>query len=264
MPDWAYDLSTWQLGAALLIFFEVASLGGLWLTRRYILPHLKMVDGNNDAVSGTVQAIGVFYAVTVGLIAAGSYSNYQSVSSIATQEAASIAKLYRDVTAYPDPPKIALQGELKNYTEFIINQAWPAQQHGIILDGGTLILNDFQNTLLNFDPQTEGQKILHAEALRAYNELIGYRRQRIDAVSGGLPGAFWAVIWIGAAISIFVGYFFYLEDQRIHLILVALMAAFISLVILVIASNDNPYRGSLSIGPDSYKLILDTVINKVR
>ena len=38
---------------------EVAALGGLWLTRRFLLPHLKMVDGNNDAVSGTVQAIGV-------------------------------------------------------------------------------------------------------------------------------------------------------------------------------------------------------------
>ena len=29
MPDWAYDLPTWQLGAAILIFFEVAGLGGL-------------------------------------------------------------------------------------------------------------------------------------------------------------------------------------------------------------------------------------------
>ncbi|MFN8484462.1 MAG: DUF4239 domain-containing protein [Anaerolineae bacterium] len=264
MPDWAYDLPTWQLGAAILIFFEVAGLGGLWLTRRFILPHLKMVDGNNDAVSGTVQAIGVFYAITVGLIAAGAYSNYQNVGSIATQEAASIAKLYRDVRDYPDPPKSMLQDGLKRYTEFIINEAWPAQRHGVILDGGTLILNDFQDELYTFEPRTEGQKAIHTEALRAYNELIGFRRQRIDAVGSGLPGAWWAVIWFGAAISIFVGYFFYLEDPRIHIILVALMAAFISLVILVIASSDNPYRGSLSIGPDSYKLILDTVINKIR
>ena len=54
------------------------------------------------------------------------------------------------------------------------------------------------------------------------------------------------------------------ERARLHAILVALMAAFISLVILVIASNDNPYRGSLSIGPDSYKLILENVISKVK
>ncbi len=264
MPNWAYDLSTWQLGAILLVFFEATALGGLWLTRRFLLPHLKMVDGNNDAVSGTVQAIGVFYAVTVGLIAAGAYANYQSVASIATQEAASIVKLYRDVSEYPEPSKTALQGGLKDYTEFIVNQAWPAQQHGVVLNGGTLILNDFQDTLFTFEPKTEGQKAVHAEALRAYNDLIGFRRQRVDAVGGGLPGAMWAVIWLGAAISIFVGYFFYLEDQRLHAILVALMAAFISLVILVIASNDNPYRGSLSIGADSYQLILDTVIGKVK
>lgn len=264
MPNWAYDLSTWQLGAALFIFFEVVSLGGLWLTRRFLLPRLTMVDGNNDAVSGTVQAIGVFYAITVGLVAAGAYTNYQSVAGIASQEAASIAKLYRDVSSYPEPTKSALQVGLRDYTEFIVQQAWPAQQRSVILDGSTLVLNDFQNTLFTFEPQTEAQKALHAEALRAYNELVGFRRQRIDAVGSGLPGAMWAVIWLGAAISLFVGYFFYLEDDRLHAILVALTAAFMSLVILVIASNDNPYRGSLSLGPDSYQLILDTLINKVR
>lgn len=35
------------------------------------------------------------------------------------------------------------------------------------------------------------------------NTLIGYRRQRIDAVGAGLSQVMWMVIWVGAAISIF-------------------------------------------------------------
>ena len=52
----------------------------------------------------------------------------------------------------------------------------------------------FQVVLTKFEPATEGQKLLHAETLRAYNQLIQARRLRLDAVSTGLPGVMRAVI----------------------------------------------------------------------
>jgi hypothetical protein len=46
----------------MIILFEVISLGGLILTRCYLLPRLHFLDGVNDAVSGTIQSIGVSMA----------------------------------------------------------------------------------------------------------------------------------------------------------------------------------------------------------
>jgi len=49
---------------ALLMVVTIASvsLAGLLLTRRFLLPRFHYHDGINDAISGTVQTIGVFYA----------------------------------------------------------------------------------------------------------------------------------------------------------------------------------------------------------
>ena len=74
----------------------------------------------------------------------------------------------------------------------------------------------FQVALTKFEPATEGQKLLHGETLRAYNDLIHSRRQRLGAVGTGLPSVMWAVIIIGAFISLSASFFFKVEDMRLE------------------------------------------------
>ena len=44
------------------------------------------------------------------------------------------------------------------------------------------MMNNFQATLSSFEPMTEGQKILHTETLRAYDQLIQARRPESQTV----------------------------------------------------------------------------------
>jgi hypothetical protein len=71
----------------------------------------------------------------------------------------------------------------------------------------------------------------------------------------------WAVIWVGAAISIGVAYFYKIEDPKVHAIQIALMAGFLSIVLFMIVMNDKPFFGYISIPPDPYQLILDKLID---
>jgi hypothetical protein len=261
MPLWAYQMSPLYLAILMVAAIEVVSMIGLFLARRLLIPRLRFHDGVNDAISGTVQAIGVFYGITVGLIAVGVWNTNSNASDLVSKEAASIGALYRDVSGYPEPARTKLQSGLREYTHQVIEQAWPAQREGRILDSGTRILNEFQGTLMAFEPGTPGQTALHSETLRAYNILIGYRRQRVDAVGSSLSLVMWMVIWVGAAISIGVGYLFRLEDPKMHAILIALMAGFLAMVIFMIVINDRPFSGKNGITPDSYKLILDKLID---
>ena len=116
--------------------------------------------------------------------------------------------------------------------------------------------------LVQFEPATEGQKILHAETLRAYNQLIQSRRLRLDAVGTGLPGVMWAVIVIGAFISLSASFFFKVEEVRLHIIEVLLLAVFIGLVIFMILALDRPFRGDLGIRADPYQLVYDQLMKK--
>ena len=263
MPLWLYEVSPPVTALVLVLFIEVVSLLGLVLIRRFVIPRLHYHEGANDAVSGTVQAIGVFYGITVGLIAIGVWNTNSSAGDLVSKEAASIGSLYRDVSAYPSPLRDELRGRLRDYTVFLIEQAWPAQKigKGQRIDGGTIILDDFQQKLYSFQPANASQSALHAETLGTYNKLIEYRRLRVDAVGGGLSTVMWAVIWVGAAISISIAYFFNIPDIKLHIILVSLMGGLLAMVLFMIVINDKPFYGHVTVSSDPYKLILERVID---
>lgn len=266
MPIWLYEVEPRTAALIMVIFIETLALIGLVVIRRWVNPRLHYHDGANDAVSGTVQAIGVFYGITVGLIAVGVWNTNSNAADLVSREAAAVGSLYRDVSGYPSPFRDGLRGKVREYTIFVINEAWPAQQkgHGQAIDGGSHILDDFQGMLFTFQPANASQSALHSETLRAYNNLIEYRRLRIDAVGGGLSTVMWSVIWVGAAISIDIAYFFNIPDFKLHAILIILMGGFLAMVLFMIVINDKPFYGHTRISSDPYKLILERVIDVAR
>jgi hypothetical protein len=262
VPIWLYQMSSLRAALLLVAFIELVSLIGLLLARRYLIPRLHYGEGINDAISGTVQAIGVFYGITVGLIAVAVWNTYTSAAGLVSSEATAIAALYRDVNGYPSPLREELRGELREYTVYVINEAWPIQKNGQVPRGGIALMDEFQGSLYAFEPASQSQMALHMETLRAYNQLIEYRNLRIDAVNSGLSLTMWAVIWLGAAISIGVAYFYQIEDVKLHAALVVLMAGFLALVLFMITINDKPFYGYASIPSTPYQIILHNVIDK--
>jgi len=261
VPIWLYNISQLHAGLCIIVFVELVSLAGLLVTRRYLIPRFHFGNGINDAVSGTVQAIGVFYGITVGLIAVAVWNTNTSAADMVSREASAVGALYRDVSAYPSPLREELQGILRRYTVYVIEEAWPSQQKGELPVPGKSIIDDFQARLYTFEPVTQSQIALHNETLRAYNHLLEYRHLRIDAVKSGLSNTMWAVIWLGAAISIGVAYFYQIEDVKLHAVLVVLMSGFLAVVLFMIVINDKPFYGTSSISPEPYKLILARLMN---
>ena len=263
MPIWIYEIPPIVCAIIMGVLIEGFSLIGLFLTRRFLLPRFHHTEHINDAVSGTVQAIGVFYGITVGLIAIGVWNNYSKAQDLVSREASSIGSLYRDVSGYPEPLRGELRATLREYTVFIMEEAWPAQRvgKGQTLDHGTRIMDAFQTKLYSYEPRSPGQSAIHSEVIRAYNTLIEHRRVRIDAVNGGLPPIMWTVIWLGAFVSIGVAYFYKIQDARIHAVLIALMSGFLTLALLMIVINDKPFYGYDGVSSQPYKVILERLID---
>jgi hypothetical protein len=257
---WFFHLPVWLFGLIVVSGFVLLSVGGLLLFQRQTAGRLRLVEEMNNDVIFFASAIGVFYSLTVGLIAVGVWTNYTQVSDIVSLEAASIGALYRNFSGYPEPLRAELQGQLRAYTVFLIDTAWPAQYEGRSVDGGTRLLNDLQSQLFAFEPATSGQQVLHAATLRQYDELVLTRRRRLDAVGGALPGVMWAVVLIGAFLALTVTYLLKIQ-QTVHVVLTGFLAMFIGLVVFVIAGLDNPFSGPLAIGSESFQLILDGLID---
>jgi len=199
----------------------------------------------------------------VGLIAVAVWNTNAASADLVSREAASLGVLYRDVSGYPSPIRDSLRSGVRDYTVTVIEKVWPGQKEGRVVNVGTPILDNLQAHLYTFEPSTPGQVALHGETLGAYNKLIEYRRLRVDAVESGLSSVMWVVIWIGAAISIGVAYLYKIDDAKLHLILVSLMAGFLGIVLFMIVVNDRPFYGYAGIPSEPYRLVLERVIQVV-
>jgi len=257
MFDWVFDVPLWIAGPALVVLLVGISLAGLFFVRSRILPRWQVTHHDSHFAGSLVHSVMVFYGLVLALIAVNVFETYSSASKIVSAEASALAMLYRDAGSYPEPARTDLRDALRAYTEYVIREAWPLQRHGRIPAGGVEKLDLVQEKLAAFEPRTEGERALHAEAWRAYNHLVETRRARLDEVQTGLPGVMWLVVILGAAIALSAAFFFHVPEARLHATLVGLLATFIASVIFLVLAMDHPFRGDLGISSESYQLIYD-------
>lgn len=233
---------------------------GIFLTHRRVRRWVETQEDWNEVMGYVLSSYGVFYGIMLGLIAVGTYENFDQADQTVEREASTLATLYRDVSSYPEPAQGELQTLLKDYCRFVIDEAWPAQRQGVIARDGDDLVTDFQSELLAFEPETTGEEILHAETVEEFNAFVEARRLRLHGATTGLPSELWFVVAIGAILSIVLTWLFALERLSVHLAVAGILALFIGLAVFLIAAMDHPFRGTVSISPRDFELVLRTLM----
>ena len=257
---WVYDLPNWVFALLCIGTFMGFGLAGLPLTRAFAKRVHAEDHSHNDIVGFYLAAVTVFYGITLGLVAVGTWNNYSMVQDRVDREAQTIASLYRDVAAYPAPLSAQLQEDLRSYVREVVDHSWPLQRRGIMPVGTNAILGQLQAHLLHFAPKDLGEQVLHAEAFKQFNQLVEARRARLDSINTSLPRSLWWMVLLGAVICITVTFFFDMRSMSMHRWMTALMSGLLGLMIFLIATLDNPFRGKVSVGPSSIETVYQTVM----
>jgi hypothetical protein len=256
---WLYNLPNWLFTMLLVGISTSIGLAGLYLTRRWVA-RIHSEHSHNEIVSYYLAAAAVFYGIALGLIAVATWQAFSSTAAKVESEAASLAALYRDVTCYPEPLRSELRGELKEYTQYVIEKAWPLQRNGIIPEDGTIRLNKVQASLVNFEPKAEREKIAAAEAQHAFNHMVELRRMRLMSVESGLPTSVWTVVVLGAIATLAITWFFQTRSFKVHFWMTVIFSALIGLIIQLLAAMDHPYLGDFSINPKAFQVAYDQLM----
>ena len=256
---WVYDYYPLVSGSIFVIGFIFTTFLLIYLFRRFLRPIFHKNTQNNEMVSLMLSSFLGLYALLLGLLAVAAYQNLTDVTSVVSDEASSLGALYRDVQAYPEPTKTLLQNELRDYTRFTIDRAWPEQQKGRILEEGTHRITRFAQDLTNFTPSSKREEILHAEAYRQFNQYQEHRSARLGNVSTQIPAVFWAVVLIGSIIAITLLALFDIEIVA-HFCMAGLTSGFLGLVIFLVAAMDNPFRGSVSVSSSPFEDIYQSIM----
>lgn len=255
-----FDIPLWITGPLLVLGSSVFSLVAMVVIRRSVLPRFQ-VKGDDIVYTATIiTSVMVLYGLIAALIAITVWEKHTAVEDQVAAEVTAIASLWRDLGGYPSPVREDLRGQLRRYTEYTIHDAWGKMRKGIVPTAGIEMIDRFQDRLFAFEPTTESQKLLHAETLRAFNNMLLERRLRLNAVLIGLPGVIWWLILSGAVICIVVSLLHQLQDARYQALMVVSLAAFVAMVIFAILAFDRPFRGTLGIQPEGLELIHDQLM----
>lgn len=262
--NWIYDLPHW-VGALLFsaVFVGFTCLG-IVLIRPWVRRHAADQPDWNALIGAILAAFVVFYGITLALIAVSSYQNFAAVNQGVGREAAALGTLYRAVSNYPEPIQGELQTMLRDYTRYVIEEAWPTQKRGVIPEGGTVRVTAFEEKLLSFQPQTRAEEILHAETLREFDEFSDDRQQRLESITTGLPDVLWFLVAVGAVGNAVLTCLFDVKRLSVHLLLAGLMALFVSQMVFMIVAMDKPFRGEVSVGSDPFQLVQRSLMEEDR
>lgn len=254
---WLYQLPTWLIGCLIVGLCVAVGVAGLYLTRPWFPPETR----RENHLSGTfTEAVSVIYAVLLALVAVTTWDNYRTTNDMVDGEANSVSDLYRNMSGYPEPFRSRTRAELRRYVEVVIREEWPAMQqdhHSLPALPALPIVEGLTRELVKFQPQTEGQKIIHAQNLRELNDFWDYRRQRIHDTREGVLPVMWGVILFGGLVTLAMSYSFWTDNFRLHRWLTSAYSAIVGLMIFQIAALDHPLLGRTGIQPDRFHSVLE-------
>lgn len=254
---WLYQLPM-SVGMPLFIVIVVGgSCGILLVLRRWV----RRVGGQGEewdrVLSYAVGAYGVFYGVTLALIAAAAYGNFTEVDGIVLDESSSLASLYRTAAILPEPQSTELQQQIIAYTRNVIDVDWPMQARLQIPLETDANITAMQQAIAEVKPTTSAEVLYLEQSLNQFQLLVENRRERIALTHLALPNVLWIVLSVGAFLNAVLIGLIEVRNLRVHLLMAGMLALFVALLLYAIAGFDHAYAGPIAVTPEYFQDLLD-------
>jgi hypothetical protein len=245
--DWIFQLPILVLFPAVMGTFVGATLAGMMMlapVRRRMTERFAR-SSEQAAYFGT--QIWLVYSLILSLVAVGAWTDYQAAGEKVSREISTLEVLQRKATVYPEPMRTQMDGLIRDYARAVASEEWPEQRAGRVPGAGRAYFQKLADVLGDFEPTNLPDQMVHAETLRELTSASEARRARIHASASSLPTVVWLVVLAGAVLALGGATFFVqVDDQLLHMTLVAIMAAFVGLVVFVTIALDHPFQGSVT------------------
>ena len=259
--NWFHELSSLELAAFVIGVVALLSVIGVALVAPRVRSSRLHQHFDNGTIAGLLSALIGIYAVAAGLTAVAVWGNMVDAGSDVSREAAAIAVLYHDLGGYPPPLQQQGRRALVAYTRYVINVEWPMHQKGELPRDTLRIIEQAQRSIVSFEPVTEGQKIIQAQVLQSYNQLLQAHWQRVQAVRDtALPAELWIVVILLGSIAISSCFLLRVDSFAMHATVTLLVAAPIALVLYFIAVSDHPFQGGINVSAAPYREVLEKML----
>lgn len=256
--DWFFRLPLAALFAIVVGGFVGVTLVGMMLAAPFRAHVTSRFARSPEQAAYFGTQIWLVYSLILSLVAVGGWSEYQAASEKVSREVASVEVLQRRAALYPEPTRTEFDTLIREYADAVATLEWPEQRAGKHPSAAKRQFSKLNLLLGDFEPTSLPDQMVHAETLRELTSASEARRARIHATSSSLPSVVWLVVIVGAALALVGATFFVtVDDRALHMTLVAIMAAFVGLVVFVTVALDHPFQGAVTPSPSGFRLIAD-------
>lgn len=245
MMDAFFDLP-WTVGG--IIFTSVCiffSLLGLWVVQNTTTA--KTRKSNHDVAGFTFGIVGVVYAVLLGFTVVNVNDRFNEIQMNLVQESAVMLQLYRDAEGLPAENRIAIREQIKKYALLVYSEEIRDLIAGKESAKPYDHLMELWKQYYKVQAKTETEKVWFTESVARMNQLADYRVLRLFNSTQSLGDMMWALLVLGALITVFFMYFFFVEKFLVHALLTAFLTGTIAFMLFLILSLDTAYSGYVRI-----------------
>jgi hypothetical protein len=249
MDDWFHNLSFWwmalvvgatvYLGAG-VIFAVVAGLGRG--NRAQVFKNVSI---------GLLSPLGTIFGLLIVFILAQAWSDMDRAEVAVDREASSLRTLVLLAAAFPGEPEEQVRGLVRRQIDEAVQVEWPAmEKQAASLKVASGPLADALRLVLALTPKTDGQITAQREMVRALENALDARRQRIILSGPSVNSIKWICL-ITQSVCLFAVIAMAHNDNRVTAALATgLFAAGVAISVLLIVSHDKPFHGPVSVKPD--------------
>jgi hypothetical protein len=254
LPDFIFDIPIQKLA----IYISLITIGSMFVGLIIFKPILRLLFGSgpefNQNLGIATSGFGLFYGLLLGLLTVSAYQNSERIKEGIMAEATSLGALYADMNSYPEPMRSDMKAMMRDYVLFTVNKDWDAHRRGNILNGGFTRVDAMRQKLTSFEPETNGQEIVHGEVVGSFQRFTEARQQRLTGLITALPDVLWYAVLVGAIVNVLL-----IVILRMPLLqqffLGTISVFFLGVMLFVIVVLDRPLRGEAGLGPEPLQLL---------
>jgi hypothetical protein len=198
---------------------------------------------HNELIGWQLNIIGTTYAVILGFMLYTVWTDFGSANLNVDLEASALRNVYRLAEGLPDAQRIKLQDQCHAYALAVLNDDWPAMAKSQVPEESHEINQAMWKTLMSVKVATPSESVAEDHALSELSSLTEHRRTRLLQSEYKLPTIFWAVLLIGALLTITSASMFGSANYLLHALQVFSFTLLITLVLLAVADVNRPFRG---------------------
>jgi Protein of unknown function (DUF4239) len=252
---WLESLPTFWAGIVVVAGFLTSTLVVGYLVASFTSQEVR--SAHNDRAGFILAVIGVIYAVLLAFIAIGVWERFQQAEARTYDEAGALATVYRDAGSFPGARE-ELRGTLRAYVHSVIEHEWPQMQRGARSEISDALLERVDRDVRALPANSPGLQDIQAQMLSAIDTALMDRQTRLTIDFNGINGILWAVLIVGAYLTVAFTYFFGFERTIMQQLMIGALSLMIGLVLFLVIALDFPYRGSIAVEPEAFRSLLET------